>query len=357
MHPLFKKYKLKHLSASQVKTFKRSPFTWICEKVLGMRSPGSEATTFGSFIHHNFERGLAGKDIQDIDIPEDCLEFYHDEWKEKLVKFWTDYQVLKPKGEETLEIEGKFDLQVHKDLPPFIGFVDVLTKTSDGILIEDHKTIGNKAYAPKTAKDLLTEDQLMIYAEVMYRRFGDDTFIQVRHNQLFKKIKRKPVNLLITFVPREEAASRIESIGKDALGMIKALEIYEEGGIEAVAKAYAKEYEASKFDFGGCKLISFFEECMKNVNKGAIESSPQTEDNDVHDLHKTIGEAREHCAPSCKTKFDLADKVTDLVVGHIKEEGIKDVFVRQGGSNGDLIMNQTLNQLAEMGVRIYERIF
>ncbi len=383
MNPLFEKHGIKHLSASQIKTMKRSPFTWVCEKVLGMRSPATEATAFGTFIHENFEARLKHREeiTPIVMISDEVEEFYCSAWDTKLENFWEVYQEKQPGWPD--EVEHAFRFQPDPELPPFIGKIDALTwNTENNItLIQDHKTIGNKSYAPKKPEDLIDEDQLIIYAAYICDK-THELDIDIQHDQLFKKIKTKKntVNILTQHIARELVNDRMASILQDAHRAIEILGVYDEGGIEAVAHRYKKEYEATKWDFGGCKKMAFFEECLAKKNpleynkrdytvtkayippvfKGTVTKITEGEtkvENNLIDLHELVGKARDFYTAKGKVKFDLADNIVESTMKHIDDENIKSVFVRAGMTNGgDLVYNQILNQLAEKGVKIYERI-
>lgn len=375
MHPLFEKYKLDHISASQIKTFKRSPFTWICEKVLGMRSPDSEATTFGTFIHENFELRMELGDTWsgEVKLPKECEEFHCEAWDEKLEKFYSEYMRLKPENEETQALEQEISFEIHKDLPPVIGKIDVTTYVLDEdgdvteTILEDHKTIGNKSFAPKTGKDLLKEDQMIIYGS-WYIRSRHVGSVTLRHNQLFKKIKRKPVNLLPVKLTEEKMEERMAGIVADALRMIDALEVYDEKGIEGVAVKYEKQYNKTKYDFGGCKLYPFFQDCLRQAEVKALGEAPEPEEldnniaeekeEDMKDLHKMLKQAKDHIESKglAKNKFEVAEVASGMILAQIQKNNVEAAYVRSGGSSGDVVHNQTLNLLAENGIRLYEKL-
>ena len=365
MHPLFKKYDLKHLSASQVKTIKRSPFTWACQKLLKMRSGATEATAFGTFVHENFERRLVADPQMEVFISEEVGQFHVDAWTDKMERFYEDFRKLQPELPDVVEIDMEF--QPDEELPPFIGRIDALTwsiVTKEGHegpgLIQDHKTVGSKRYAPKTDEDLLDEDQLMIYAAWFLKQKPSRNGVLIQHDQLFKNIKRKPVNILTQFVTRKVVDERMAGICADARKVIEVLEVYDAGGIEEVAHVYKSEYEESKWDYGGCPLRDFFYECLKNrcakIPK-VVQSITRNEEDTVQDLHELVGKARNHFVAQGQQKFDLADSICDSVVGHIAKTGTTKVSLRAGMTNGgDLIYNQLLNRLAEQGIEVYERV-
>lgn len=366
MHPLFEKYDLKHLSASQVKTIKRSPFTWVCQKILKMRSGATEATAFGTFVHENFEIRLSQEEpVDEVLITEEVKEFHVETWTEKMERFYSEYRKLQPELPDEVEIALEF--QPDEELPPFIGRIDALswsTVTVEGYegpgLIQDHKTVGAKKYAPKTNEDLLEEDQLMIYAAWFLAQKPSQRGVLIQHDQLFKNIKRVPVNILTQYVTREVVDERMREICEDARKAIEVLEVYDAGGIEEVAHVYKDQYEESKWDFGGCPLRDFFYECLKNrcaKIPDVVQSNVREEEEIVQDLHELVGKARTHYIAQGQQKFDLADSICDSVIGHITKTGIKQVSLRAGMTNGgDLIYNQLLNRLAEAGVEIYERV-
>lgn len=363
MHELFKKYNLKHLSISQVKTIKRSPFAWVCEKILKRRGPPTEATTFGSFIHENFELLLAQKSekVEDVFISEEAKEFHVLAWNDKLYKFWEEYRRLYPFWPSKDGIEAEFRIELHKDLPPFIGKVDVLSYNDSHVIIQDHKTIGNKSFAHKTSEDVANDPQLNLYAHAFRRDHG--TAI-VQHNQLFKKIKRKPVNILMAEIQWSDVDKAIESIKNDALGAITILEEYDRMGIEKFAYFYQEQYETTRWDFGGCPHWQFFRDCVEKYSQESLDNKNKVsyngdknkgEDTMPVDLHELVGKARTHFSEQGLKKFDLADAIVEAVAKNLTQKNIKAVFIRDG-EGGDLIYNQLLNQVAEKGISIFKKV-
>ena len=355
-HELFTKYGLKHLSISQVKTIKRSPFAWVCEKILKRRGPPTEATTFGSFVHENFEKWLEQRtdDPQVIYVSEESQEFWVDSWNAKVLKFWKDYRELYPTWPDKDDIEAEFRIELHEDLPPFIGKVDVLTATEDHVIIQDHKTIGNKSFAHKTPEDVAGDAQLNLYAHAFRRDHG--TAI-VQHNQLFKKIKRKPVNILKAELQWNDVDKAIKEIVSDSLEAIKILEAYDKLGIEGFAESVKEQYLTTRWDFGGCPHWKFFNECLTTITPPTYNEEKATIGDDTMpvDLHELVGKARDHFAEQGLKKFDLADAIVDAVAKNLTAKNVKAVFIRDG-EGGDLIYNQLLNQVAEKNIAIFKKV-
>jgi len=361
MHPLFKKYGLTHLSISQVKTIKRSPFAWVCEKVLGKRGGPTEATTFGSFVHENFEKWLERRELdpKEVFVSEEAKEFYVPAWDGKVFKFWADYVELSGGLPDEVTIEAPFTIELHPDLPKFIGKVDVVNMDDSILVIQDHKTIGNKAYAYKTPETLAEDPQLNLYAHAFR---GDHEAVRIQHNQLFKKIKKKPVNILSAEPTWGEVDAVVESVVADALEAIKVLEVYDELGIEGFAHSVNTQYQETIWDFGGCPHRDFHKECMKKYVDSKHKKEYNNEETPTQgggkmpiDLHELVGKAREYYADQGLTKFDLADAVVEAVAGNLKDKKTNVVSIRDG-EGGDLIYNQLLNRVAEMGISIYKKV-
>lgn len=362
VHPLFKKYGLEHLSISQVKTIKRSPFAWVCEKVLGRRSPDTEATAFGSFVHDNFQRWLTEKveDPTEPHISEKAEAFHVPAWDEKTLKFWKEYRARQGCWPEVENVERKFSISLGDDLPPFIGMVDVVDLCYLGenelLVVQDHKTIGNKKFAYKTPEELAEDPQLNLYAHAM-RRTESGAVLQ--HNQLFKKIKRKPVNILSVEVTWEHVERVVKQVRDDALEAIKILENYSSWGIERFAYEVREQYEGTRWDFGGCPHWDFHQENKKKYldkkNKVVYSGVNKGGDTMPEDLHALVGKARTYFEEHGLKKFDLADAIVASVVNNLKDKSIRAVHIRDG-EGGDLIYNQLLNQVAEMNIEIYKKV-
>lgn len=373
MHELFEKYGLKHLSISQVKTIKRSPFAWVCEKILGKRSPHSEATAFGSFVHSNFETWLREK----VEKPEDgnliiedqVKDFYVPAWEEKVFKFWEDYRKAWPYWPSSEGVEKEFSVELHPDLPPFIGMIDVLIENQSSLWVQDHKTVGNKAYCYKDAESLIKDPQLNLYA---YATWNGQEDILLQHNQLFKKIKRKPVRVIMGETNIERVRSVVDEIRKDALIAIEILKDYDSMGIVDFAVKVRDQYEETRWDFGGCPHWDFFQECIqkkldernqvsysqvkKEVTGSTCSGQGNKGENTMpEDLHSLVGKARDHFMSEGLTKFDLADAIVDAVIGNLVERAVKAVYIRDG-EGGDLIYNQLLNRVAEKNIMIFKKV-
>lgn len=358
MHELFEKYGLKHLSISQVKTIKRSPFAWVCEKILKRRGPPSEATTFGSFVHDNFERWLLHRieKPEGVNVTEEAREFYVPAWDAKVFKFWEKYRELYPSWPEEGGVEADFSIELHEDLPPFIGKVDVLENVEGKLIIQDHKTIGNKSFAHKVPADVAADPQLNLYAHA-FKGDNEAKFVRVQHNQLFKKIKREPVNILSAEVSWGDVDKAIELIKSDALEAINVLKAYDKLGIEGFAESVKDQYLETRWDFGGCPHWDFFQECLTKNNQPKYneEKAQEGEDTMPIDLHELVGKARYHFSEQGLKKFDLADAIVEAVAKNLTTKNIKAVFIRDG-EGGDLIYNQLLNQVAEKGIAIFKKV-
>jgi len=354
MHPLFEKYGLTHLSISQIKTIKRSPFVWICEKVLGRVSPSTEATAFGTFVHENFERWSIGK----IDVPTEVYisplvePFHVDTWDEKALKFWKDFKEQSPEWPKEEDLECEFTIELDSRLPPVRGMIDVVIRDGDMLNVQDHKTIGNKKFAPATPEDLSKDPQLNLYAYAMLK---DEKIIRLQHNQLFKKIKRKPVNVLSVDVTPSDVKKAVKGIVSDGLEAIKILEQYDELGIEGFAHAVDKEYQDTRWDFGGCPHWGFHQDCLKKHRQGNILVATIGEEGMPVNLHELVGTARDYFIKEGLTKFDLADEVVAAVMNRLTDKEVKSVFIRDGECNS-LIYNQLLNQIAEKGIVTFKKI-
>lgn len=355
MHPIFEEYGIKHLSISQVKNINRSPFAWVCEKVLGRRSPDTEATAFGSFVHANFDRWLKGKvgEPTETHCPDEYKEFFVEAWAPKTLRFWEEYRKAVIVWPEAKNVEVNFVVDLDPELPPFIGLVDVFLETDESYCIQDHKTIGNKSFAHKTPEDVASDPQLCLYAHALVQDY--DKTVRVQHNQLFKKIKRKPVNILSAVVSQKEIALVVEGVRIDGLKAIKILESYRSLGIKGFAKSVKQSYERTRWDFGGCPHWDFFQECIRKDIKLDDNKEEEGGDDMPVNLHTLVGKARSHFIEVGYMKFELADSIVEAVMNNLVEKEIKAVYVRDG-EGGDLIYNQLLNRVAEQGIMLFKRM-
>lgn len=350
---LFEKYGLEHLSASQLKTHERNPFVWVCEKVLGRRSPDSEATAFGSFLHEHFEKWLGSKTLPHEAVIQPALiegtsGFHIDAWNDKVLLFYAKYKELALGWPDFVECD--IHLDIGPDFPPIIGRIDALTLDGSTALVQDHKTIGNKRFAYSEGHELASDDQLMIYAAWVLTEYPQIERVVVQHDQIFKKLKREPVRLLNTELLPDKVWKHMEKIQDQAQALADTLRLYDEIGLTAFAAECAEVCEFHRYDYGGCPHYEF----AKEQRRKPMTRKPLNEK--VVDLHEIVYQARtfadeEHFA----NVFEKRDEMVELIMENILAQKINLVRHRKHVAlSGDPLYGLLLNRLAEAKIKTEE---
>ena len=156
----------KHVSASQIKTYKDCPRKWYFQKIVGLPTPSTASTDLGKEVHSVIEAWLR----DGIEIPNSPIG--------EIAK--AGLPLLPPRTED-LSIE----LALHEDLPiktspvDIVGYIDVIHKNGDEITIIDHKTTSSKKYTKKSV-ELSYDIQLNIYARAVFENYEIDS-VSVSH--------------------------------------------------------------------------------------------------------------------------------------------------------------------------------
>lgn len=155
---------LVHVSASQIKTYRRCKRKWFWEKIRGFRSPDTRATLLGKHVHslleHYLEHGKVPTHLFEQRFPE--------AWDIAL----PGLENLPPPPIPKRYIERAFLLTCFR--VPAYGFIDLLEP--DQNLVTDHKTTSDLKYAfgqgnpekpwHKPAELLLSDPQALLYCAV-----------------------------------------------------------------------------------------------------------------------------------------------------------------------------------------------
>lgn len=145
--------KLAHVSASQLKTFRRCNRRWHHEKIGGHRSPDTKATLRGKAVHTVLERYLLSGEV-----PPDT-----DEGRIAAPALL----MLPPPGVPKDCVERKLTDDSYP--VPMLGFIDLLEP--DLRRVTDHKTSSAWKYA-KTEDELARDVQAQVYAAEALRLWG-----------------------------------------------------------------------------------------------------------------------------------------------------------------------------------------
>ncbi len=219
---------MKHVSASQITTFRDCPRKWYFEKVAGLTRPGTSATELGSAVHSVLEAYLRGE-VATIE-PLDEVRAIARSGLEHL-----------PTPHAGLEIE----LSLADDMPltdspvPVLGYVDLIDHARNEII--DHKTSSSPRYT-KTESELRQNVQLHLYARAYFERFPERDKVTLTHVYYGTKTRwSKRVSVVVT---REENAAQWAQI-KDTISQM--LQVSASPNAGAVPACYD---ECDKY--GGC---------------------------------------------------------------------------------------------------------
>jgi hypothetical protein len=148
-----------HVSASQIKTYRRCSRKWWFEKIAGHRSPTSAAAELGRQLHAQLENYLLTGELPESPIARAGLKH------------------LPSQGEKILVEES---LEYKKGLPvPLIGFIDLVEL--ENRRVTDHKTTSDFKWA-KNEYELLMDPQAIIYTKIAKDQFFEgDEDIEFRH--------------------------------------------------------------------------------------------------------------------------------------------------------------------------------
>ena len=218
-----------HVSASQIKTYRRCSRKWWFEKIAGFRSPSSPAAELGRAIHAELETYLLGGDRPTSPI---ALAGMHH----------------LPDPSSNLLVEA--ELSYTKGLAvPAIGFIDLVEL--DNRRITDHKTTSDFKWA-KTEYELAADLQAIIYSkfagEHLFAGSGDIVF---RH--IYYRTRGTPASMTSQVtLTADHLEEKFQGISTSVDAMVEDSRAEEPGDVEYNPLACS--------DYGGC---SFRGECAK----------------------------------------------------------------------------------------------
>ena len=166
---------MKHVSASQVKAFRRCRSRWYHEKIDGHVEPPSEAMKRGTRIHSALEAYLVdGTPLPDTD-------------EGRLATAALDR--LPPAGSVPRDqVERRFVLPEQLLGVKFVGVIDLVDSLEGRVMISDHKTTSDFKYT-MTEEELKADPQAQAYALAM-REHGSS----VRFRHVYIRTKGSPAS-------------------------------------------------------------------------------------------------------------------------------------------------------------------
>jgi hypothetical protein len=183
--------KLSNTSASQVTAWDSCQRFWHYNWVKGLKAPPTIAMQRGTHIHSAAEHALKNQG-----------ELLDNDWK----PYGQAMLPHLPIGQEKILVEKKIELVTRPELPPWIGFIDLLDDSrtvSQFLRVTDHKTTSDFRYA-KTPAELMLNSQLNSYARWVFETGHDEDEIEVGHlyiktaKKTPKSPKVKPVYVRVT---------------------------------------------------------------------------------------------------------------------------------------------------------------
>jgi RecB family exonuclease len=157
-------------SASQVQAFWDCPRAWYNRAILGKKQPQTPAQERGTQIHAEVEHWLRTAAIRPGE---------HAARVEDAVRHIPCVDVL---------VEHGISLDTFPGGPRFVGFVDCLAETADGLpWVVDHKTTSDFRYA-KTPEELRANVQMVAYAYWAMRETGTER-CRITHVYIKTKVK------------------------------------------------------------------------------------------------------------------------------------------------------------------------
>lgn len=172
----------RHLSPSSASVFRQCPRRWRFRYVDRLPDPPGEAALAGTFAHKVLEdllglepqertmdsaRALAKETWSDMQVDDDFRALELDPDGIRNFK-WTAWRAIEglwdledPKTVELIDTETEVSVEIGG--VPFIGYIDRVEGTSDGVVISDYKS--GRAPGRKFSKDRL--EQVLLYAAAL----------------------------------------------------------------------------------------------------------------------------------------------------------------------------------------------
>ena len=274
--------KLKHISVSQYKTYTDCHKKWYIEKVVGIKTPGTAATEFGSKFHDFMEKWVESHGS--IKIPSFMQPYYR-----ASTSFFTQLANLKnPKIEEEL------NYILPESQVPFIGYVDLQSDTGK---VEDYKTVGSWKWALR--EDGLRDDvQMNMYAHLI-----KDT--QTSTHYQFNKQTNMMKTVTVPFDPRR---------GQKTHDLIDQAAMQMQADANKSIEEVEKNIKSCK-NYGGCPFREYCtNQCSIKELKVKIEN-PHVKERSKEELNNMESEDR---ILELASELDHSKKVNKKI-GSLKE--------------------------------------
>jgi len=172
-------------SYSRISSFHDCPYRWYLRYICKVEETPRFFSSYGSFVHRLLEQYYKGEASKDDIYIKFLLSFSsevqgprpQESTVQKYISDAADYlRNLEPIPITPLETEKGLAFNIGGI--PFIGYIDFLGKTEDGLVIVDHKSRDLKPRSKRkqpTAKDKELDEalrQLYLYAEAVRQEYG-----------------------------------------------------------------------------------------------------------------------------------------------------------------------------------------
>lgn len=226
---------MKHISASQIKTFRDCQRKWYLERTEAATRTVGAGAALGKHLHSVIEKTLLSGDVANL-VGETTLDGLV--WLRELV---ADHGPV-PAADVEREIWlGEFAV-------PVIGFIDLVLPGADNITIVDHKTTSAWRYM-LTAEQLRGDPQAIIYTYAMALAYPDAASFTFTHHYILTKGKPQPERMVSVTFTRDEVLAHADTLRQQIAEMAATFEI-------GVANAVPGAYGDACWRYGGCAFKS-----------------------------------------------------------------------------------------------------
>jgi hypothetical protein len=192
---------LKSVSHSQISAFRRCKRLWAAQKLLGLPASEAKALRVGVRTHKPIEVAYkTGTAV--VHLP---VVYFDAEVPRKRVEAAVANLPVPP-GTPGVQVEKRFSRQqADTTLPKVNGLIDWLYTYELGKVREvDHKTTSNIEKLRANPVDMLTDPQMLIYAEVAFQEGAE--VVEVAHNTISTTHVARVLPLKFVNIPRALAA-------------------------------------------------------------------------------------------------------------------------------------------------------
>lgn len=172
-------------SYSRITSFENCPYEWFLKYIGGCKDSDNFYSSYGSLVHSLLEEFYKGKikagnlvlafltrfqtSVIRDGVPSQIVQRYMQQGVEY-------FKTFKPVDYDVLAVEKKVDFEI--DGKKFVGIIDLLCETDDGLVIVDHKSRTLKKPAKKKAGSAAQKEidkylrQLYLYSEAVRQSYG-----------------------------------------------------------------------------------------------------------------------------------------------------------------------------------------